>query len=85
MKFGHEFMASLQREEYPREWIDSAVSYRRLKKCIKKVKEELDSLGLSEKVLNELWQGPCSSSAHSSLKYSFAGTWLLVQVMVEHS
>lgn len=73
MKFGHEFAASLQKGEYPQEWVDSAVSYRRLKKCIKKVKKELDSFGLSEEMLNDLWQNPSSDLHHPSWKYSFAG------------
>ena len=56
MKFGQEFQAALQREEYPREWVDSAISYKKLKKCIKRVQQELLGLGLDQETLNQLWQ-----------------------------
>ena len=56
MKFGHEFSASLRKEEYPQEWVDSAVPYKQLKKCIKKVQIELHSLGLDKEILEVLWQ-----------------------------
>ena len=56
MKFAHDFDASLQREEYPQEWLDSAISYRRLKKCINKVQRELQDLGLDPQILEQLWQ-----------------------------
>lgn len=56
MKFGQDFQASLRREEYPREWIDSAISYKKLKKCIKRVQQELLSFGLDQETLNALWQ-----------------------------
>jgi len=56
MKFAHEFVASLKKEEYPQGWIDSAISYRKLKKCIKKVEGELRGLGLDPPILKQLWQ-----------------------------
>ena len=56
MKFSHQFEAALRKEEYPEVWLTSAISYRRLKKCIKRVKEELQSLGLAPEVLERLWQ-----------------------------
>ena len=56
MKFAHEFDASLKKEEYPQEWLDSAISYRQLKKCIRKVQEELQGLGLDPYMLEQLWQ-----------------------------
>lgn len=56
MKFARDFDASLKKEEYPQEWLDSAISYRQLKKCIKKVQRELQSLGLDPKILEQLWQ-----------------------------
>ena len=56
MKFGQDFQAALNREEYPQEWVDSAISYKKLKKCIKRVQKELLSLGLDQQTLNELWQ-----------------------------
>ena len=56
MKFGQDFQAALRREEYPREWVDSAIPYKKLKKCIKRVQQELQSLGLDQETLNLLWQ-----------------------------
>lgn len=56
MKFAHAFAASLSREDYPRAWIGSAIQYRQLKKCIKRVQQELQSLGLDAEFLEQLWQ-----------------------------
>ncbi|KAK4946533.1 hypothetical protein LTR10_014385 [Elasticomyces elasticus] len=56
MKFGQGFEAALARDEYPREWIDHAISYKKLKKCIKRVQQELASLGLDKETLDALWQ-----------------------------
>ncbi|KAK5454228.1 hypothetical protein LTS15_006228 [Exophiala xenobiotica] len=56
MKFGQGFEAALSRDEYPPEWIDSAISYKKLKKCIKRVQQELASLGLDKETLDALWQ-----------------------------
>jgi E3 ubiquitin-protein ligase BAH len=74
MKFGQDFQASLQRGEYPREWIDSAISYKKLKKCIKRVQQELRSYGLDHETLNVLWQhvdqtGPTSTKGDRRLHY----------------
>ena len=46
MKFGQEYAAALAREDFPQHWLDSAIEYKQLKKCIKKVQRELDSIGL---------------------------------------
>ncbi|KAK6364996.1 hypothetical protein LTS17_011692 [Exophiala oligosperma] len=56
MKFGQDFEAALSREEFPQEWINSAISYKKLKKCIKRVQQELASLGLDKETLDALWQ-----------------------------
>lgn len=56
MKFAHDFDVSLKKGEYPQEWLDSAISYRQLKKCIKKVQRELQGLGLGPEILEQLWQ-----------------------------
>ena len=56
MKFSHTFEAALRKEEYPPEWVSSAVSYRQLKKCIKIVQNELQGLGLGPATLQRLWQ-----------------------------
>ena len=56
MKFGQDFQAALDREEFPKEWVDSAISYKKLKKCIKRVQKEMLSLGLDQETMNQLWQ-----------------------------
>ncbi|KIW61160.1 hypothetical protein PV05_01317 [Exophiala xenobiotica] len=56
MKFGQGFEAALSRDDYPPEWIDSAISYKKLKKCIKRVQQELTNLGLDKETLDTLWQ-----------------------------
>lgn len=56
MKFAREFDTSLQKGEFPQAWLDSAISYRKLKKCIRKVQEELQELGLDRKTLETVWQ-----------------------------
>lgn len=63
MKFGAEFQEALRREEYPQQWIDSAISYKKLKKCIKIVQQELLSLGLDRDTLEALWQYVDSNNA----------------------
>lgn len=82
MKFGATFQDALKRDEYPKEWIDSAISYKKLKKCIKRVQEELLSLGLDHDTLERLWQqvgdstvthghGVSSDNAHHIMHYDF--------------
>lgn len=56
MKFGHDYIQILEQEGFPTQWVRSAISYRQLKKCIKKVRNELMELGLSRDILNQLWQ-----------------------------
>ncbi|KAK7528112.1 SPX domain-containing protein [Phyllosticta citriasiana] len=53
MKFAHAFHERLQSDGYPPEWIGAAISYRQLKKCIKKVERELDRLGLDVETLGQ--------------------------------
>ncbi|KAJ9134745.1 Transcriptional regulator [Pleurostoma richardsiae] len=54
MKFAHEFKEALGREGYPAHWIDSAIPYSQLKKCLKKVQQELRGLGLEPETLQQL-------------------------------
>lgn len=56
MKFGTQFQEALKKEEFPSPWLESAISYKKLKKCIKRVREELLSLGLDRDTLEALWQ-----------------------------
>lgn len=62
MKFAHDFDESLKAEEYPQKWLDSAISYRQLKRCIKKVERELQGLGLDPQILQQLWQNISNES-----------------------
>lgn len=80
MKFGQDYQAALARGEYPPDWVESAISYKKLKKCIKRVQRELLSLGLDKDTLDALWQhvdsgvGGRSELLHYSLdgnEYSF--------------
>jgi E3 ubiquitin-protein ligase BAH len=68
MKFAHEFVASLKKEEYPPGWLDSAISYRKLKKCIKKVEGELRGLGLDPKILEQLWQNIHTGASKGAIR-----------------
>ena len=54
MKFGHTFKQSLRNEGFPPEWIDSAISYSQLKKCIKRLTDELRQVGLDPETLSKL-------------------------------
>jgi len=54
MKFGHAFKQSLQKEGFPPEWVESAISYSQLKKCIKRLTDELRQVGLDPETLAKL-------------------------------
>lgn len=78
MKFGFEFQEALRKEEFPSQWVNSAINYKKLKKCIKRVREELHNLGLDPETLDALWQhvgtNVTDSSANSEqrlLHYQF--------------
>lgn len=54
MKFGQAFKQSLRNEGYPPEWVDSAISYSQLKKCINRLTDELRQVGLDPETLSKL-------------------------------
>lgn len=54
MKFAHALMQELEAEGFPPEWQASAIQYKQLKKCIKRVTKELQALGLSAEMLKKL-------------------------------
>ena len=54
MKFGKEYQAALTKGEFPAQWVYAAISYRQLKKCIKKVRQELQEMGLDTDTLSHL-------------------------------
>ena len=47
MKFAHEFQVYLAKEGFPSQWVDAAIPYVPLKKIIKKVRKELEEIGLN--------------------------------------
>ncbi|KAF1810593.1 hypothetical protein P152DRAFT_400903 [Eremomyces bilateralis CBS 781.70] len=61
MKFAHTYHQLLN-EEFPSTWIDSAISYKRLKKCIKRIQRELASIGLDVVKLRLLLNSQPSAS-----------------------
>ncbi|EKG12194.1 Zinc finger RING-type protein [Macrophomina phaseolina MS6] len=54
MKFGRAFQQHLRQDGFPPHWVASAISYRQLKKCIKRVERELAGLGLDAATLGQL-------------------------------
>lgn len=54
MKFGHEYTVALHGEGFPKEWVESAIDYKHLKKIIKLVHGELQDLGLDAATLDRL-------------------------------
>lgn len=77
MKFAHEYEAALKQEGYPDSWVQSAISYRQLKKCIKKVQRELSSIGLDTETLEQLWRSLKRSNINGApFQYKFEG-WFL--------
>lgn len=75
MKFSHAFDTALKEGDYPVSWVESAISYRQLKKCIKDVQKELSGLGLEPETIRKLWKSlKASDSATAPLQYTFAGS-----------
>lgn len=79
MKFAHSFSQVLDEEDFPADWQAAAIRYKQLKKCIKKVQQELCELGLTAEILRSLVQqnsDPINPAAkHSPLfQYLFDGT-----------
>lgn len=54
MKFAHELKETLDREGFPDHWRAAAIPYSQLKKCLKKVQSELETLGLDKETLQSL-------------------------------
>jgi hypothetical protein len=93
MKFAHEFKEALQREGFPSRWVESAIPYSQLKKCIKKVENELRSFGLDAQTLalliphgeesrtNDNQRAGLESSL--AFQYSFAGN-SKQQILFDH-
>lgn len=54
MKFAREFKAALLSGDYPEEWCTAAIPYPTLKKCLNKIRAELQDLGLDADSLRQL-------------------------------
>ncbi|PHH58590.1 hypothetical protein CDD81_5146 [Ophiocordyceps australis] len=54
MKFAHDFKATLASQGFPPHWVNRAIPYGQLKKCLKKVQRELEDLGLDAQTLRAL-------------------------------
>ncbi|KAI5466529.1 SPX domain-containing protein [Mariannaea sp. PMI_226] len=54
MKFAHDFKESLATQDFPPHWVNQAIPYSQLKKCLKKIQGELRSLGLDAETLRSL-------------------------------
>ncbi|TVY80858.1 putative RING finger protein [Lachnellula suecica] len=63
MKFSKEFAAHLNQDGFPQQWVDSAVSYRKLKKIIKDAADELCAKGLDSSTLAQLLPAPAPAPA----------------------
>ena len=75
MKFGRLFEAALKGEDYPKHWVETAISYKQLKKCIKNVQKELSDLGFGPEMVERLWNGSFDNATSPSgpLQYVIAG------------
>ncbi|KAF4453535.1 putative RING finger protein C6B12.07c [Fusarium austroafricanum] len=71
MKFGHDFKESLRAQDFPAHWVDHAIPYSQLKKCLKKVAQELHELGLDPETLRDLLNPDETSPV--ALKYKLNG------------
>ncbi|KAI0550891.1 RING-14 protein [Xylaria curta] len=74
MKFAQEFRKALQREAFPQRWVDCAIPYGQLKKCLKKVTKELQEIGLDKETLARLaadQHQPSSDNTPADLGFSY--------------
>ncbi|KAG6039223.1 hypothetical protein E4U41_003050 [Claviceps citrina] len=86
MKFAHGFKETLASQDFPTHWVKSAIPYGQLKKCLKRVQQELHDLGLDPETLRALLDP--RSTAPAALQYrlkagnnsSFVRPKLTVQV-----
>ncbi|KAK5710548.1 hypothetical protein LTR17_018820 [Elasticomyces elasticus] len=68
MKFGQEYQKVLATEKFPDQWLDSAIDYKHLKKCIKKIHRELHDLGLDAKTISYLSEHLNSEENHVTVQ-----------------
>lgn len=76
MKFGHEYQTALANEGFPEEWVQKAIEYKHLKKCIKKVHKELATMGLDAETLGSIGEliARTETPAPTKVHDYFAGT-----------
>jgi E3 ubiquitin-protein ligase BAH len=78
MKFAREFRDALR--DYPESWVEAAIPYGVLKKCLKSVSLELQSFGLDADTLRQLLDAQATSSTGGSVpiaRYNLDGNHLL--------
>ena len=88
MKFGQEYHNVLATEGFPDHWRESAIEYKDLKKCIKRIRHELLDIGLDSETIGQLseWvEKPtaANNSTHVSKGYYSAAEPVLDTVLEE--
>ena len=79
------------KEGFPPHWVESAVPYCQLKKCIKNVESELQSLGLDLATLAQLIPSPNQEeqttrrSSSITFQYGFDGMYLKLSLLPSYS
>jgi E3 ubiquitin-protein ligase BAH len=73
MKFAHSFKDSLATQNFPSHWVDQAIPYGQLKKCLKHVQRELQEYGLDPDTLRALLK-PAEGSSPVALRYHLKPT-----------
>ena len=74
MKFGRSYAIALKHGGYPNHWVDSAISYRQLKKCIRKLELEFLEIGVSVDDLRKLLQSTTTNIPQEPpVQYTFEG------------
>lgn len=67
MKFARDFKETLASQDFPSHWVNKAIPYGQLKKCLKKVQQELHDLGLDPDTLRALLDP--NTTAPVAIKY----------------
>jgi E3 ubiquitin-protein ligase BAH len=73
MKFAHSFKDSLASQDFPSHWVDQAIPYGQLKKCLKHVTKELQEYGLDPETLRALLK-PSQEDSPVALRYNLKRT-----------
>ncbi|POR36879.1 Putative RING finger protein C6B12.07c [Tolypocladium paradoxum] len=72
MKFAHDFKETLANQGFPHHWVNQAIPYSQLKKCLKKVQRELQDLGLDPDTLRALLDP--NNTSPVALRYKLKAT-----------